>query len=160
MKIINSKQFRILIGLFIIGVLLGIITFIISSDKTSDIISYFDLLENNKVNYVSTLINSLIYNNKYTFFIWISGFIFPLVVIIPFLIIFKGISVSFTISSIIYTFKLKGVLLALILLLPCIIINTLIFILLSYYSLNYGYKTYNVFKTNKLINIKHYFKLL
>ena len=158
MKIINSKAFRILVGLFIIGILLGIITFIMSNDKTNDIINYFDLIKNNKFNYINNLFNNIYYNNKTIFLIWICGFIFPLVIIIPFLVIFKGISISFTISSIIYSFKLKGVLLSLILLFPCTIINILVIILISYYYFNYCNKTYNIFKSNKSINIKNYFK--
>ena len=103
MKIIKSRLFKILVILFIFGFILGIISFYISK-YNSFIIDYFNMIENNNYNHFEYLISTLISNYKYAFIIWIFGIIFFLSVITPFIIIFRGISVGFTIFSIILTF--------------------------------------------------------
>ena len=74
MKIINSKIFKILVVTLVIGFIIGIISFIFM-DKSS-------------------LQSSII---------WISGIIFFCSLVIPLIIIYRGISLSLTISTIIYT---------------------------------------------------------
>ena len=158
MKIINSKIFKLLVALFILGIILGIISFIILDKSNSNIINYFNLIKNGSFNYEIGLLNSIKYNFKYEFIIWICGFLTIFVFIIPLLVIFRGISACFTLITIIYTFKLKGFLLCLILLLPCMLLNEGIFLITSYYSLNFSFRTINVIKNNKLINVKNYSK--
>lgn len=157
MKIIKSRLFKILIVLFIFGFCLGIISSFISKDNSS-IINYFTTLENEKYNYLNGLILSFFYNLKYSFIIWILGIIFCLSFITPIIIIFRGISVGFTIFSIIIEFKIKGFILSLIMLFPVMIINELVFLLLSYYSIRFSIKCFNSFKNNSLINIKTFTK--
>ena len=157
MKIIKSRIFKILVSLFIIGFFLGIISNIILDDNNT-IINYFSLIENNNFNHFSSLISSITSNYKYAIILWTSGIIFFLSFIVPILIIFRGISVGFTIFSIICSFKIKGVLYSLILLFPSIIINEFIFILLGYYACNFSIKCFNAIKNNKLINIKSFTK--
>jgi len=157
MKIIKSRIFKILIALFIVGFFLGIISNLLMNDNNS-IINYFSLIEQNKFNYFSSLINSIFTNYKYALIIWISGIVFFLSFIIPFIIVFRGISVGFTICGIICSFKLKGLLYALIFLIPSILINELVYLFLSYYSINFSLKVFNAIKNNKLINIKSFSK--
>ena len=157
MKIIKSRLFKILIALFIFGFCLGIISSFISKDNSS-IINYFNTLENEKINYFNSFITSFSYNLKYSFIIWIVGIIFCLSFITPIIIIFRGISVGFTVFSIIIELKLKGFIIALIMLFPMILINEIVFILLGYYSIRFSIKCFNSFKNNSLINIKSFSK--
>ena len=157
MKIFNSRLFKVLIVLFIFGFLLGIVSFIVIKDN-SGIINYFESLKNNDYISFSSFISLLISNYKYAFIIWILGILFFLSIITPFIIIFRGILVGFTISSIIYSFHIKGLLYAFIMLFPCTIINELVFILLSFYSINFSFKLFNIFKNNKFINIRSFTK--
>lgn len=159
MKIINSKIFKILVVTLVIGFIIGIISFIFM-DKTSlqsSIINYINLIKNDSYNYSNGLISSIISNIKYSSIIWISGIIFFCSLIIPLIIIYRGISLSLTISTIIYTYKLKGMLYALIIVFPTIL-NEIIFLFLSYYSINFSIKCYNTIKNNKDINLRLFIK--
>lgn len=166
MKIIKSRIFKVLILLFILGLLFGVISFIFM-DKTSlenYTLNYVDLISKNNFDYIKGLINTLISNYKYLSILWIFGVIFFLFPLVPLIIIYRGISIGLMISSIIYSFKLKGFLYALIILFPAKIINELIYIIMSYYSISFSLKIYNAIKTNKSINItsfsKNYFYIL
>ncbi len=158
MKIIKSRIFKILIIALIVGFVLGIISFMMvdKDNITNNITNYINLIKTGKFNYSVGLIKSLYNNFKYSFLIWIFGilFIFSLFSII--IIAFKGISLGFMISSIIYTFGTKGLILALILCLNNII-NILILVLLSYYSISFAIKSFNTFRNNRLINYKTFF---
>lgn len=159
MKIINSKIFKILVVTLVIGFIIGIISFIFmdKSSLQSSIINYINLIKNDNYNYSNGLILSIIFNIKYSSIIWISGIIFFCSLVIPLIIIYRGISLSLTISTIIYTYKLKGVLYALIIVFPTIL-NELIFLFLSYYSINFSIKCFNTIKNNKDINLRSFIK--
>ena len=159
MKIINSKIFKILVVTLVIGFIIGIISFIFmdKSSLQSSIINYINLIKNDNYNYSNGLISSIISNIKYSSIIWISGIIFFCSLIIPLIIIYRGISLSLTISTIIYTYKLKGTLYALIIVFPTIL-NEIIFLFLSYYSINFSIKCYNTIKNNKDINLRSFIK--
>lgn len=159
MKIINSKIFKILVVTLVIGFIIGIISFIFmdKSSLQSSIINYINLINNDNYNYSNGLISSIISNIKYSSIIWISGIIFFCSLIIPLIIIYRGISLSLTISTIIYTYKLKGTLYALIIVFPTML-NEIIFLFLSYYSINFSIKCYNTIKNNKDINLRLFIK--
>lgn len=159
MKIINSKIFKILVVTLVIGFVIGIISFIFmdKSSLQSSIINYINLIKNDNYNYTNGLILSIISNIKYSSIIWISGIIFFCSLVIPLIIIYRGISLSLTISAIIYTYKLKGTLYALIIVFPTIL-NEIIFIFLSYYSINFSIKCFNTIKNNKDINLRSFIK--
>ena len=159
MKIINSKIFKILVVTLVIGFVIGIISFIFmdKSSLQSSIINYINLIKNDNYNYSNGLILSIISNIKYSSIIWISGIIFFCSLVIPLIIIYRGISLSLTISTIIYTYKLKGVLYALIIVFPTKL-NELIFLFLSYYSINFSIKCFNTIKNNKDINLRSFIK--
>lgn len=159
MKIINSKIFKILVVTLVIGFVIGIISFIFmdKSSLQSSIINYINLIKNDNYNYTNGLILSIISNIKYSSIIWISGIIFFCSLVIPLIIIYRGISLSLTISTIIYTYKLKGVLYALIIVFPTIL-NEIIFLFLSYYSINFSIKCFNTIKNNKDINLRSFIK--
>ena len=158
MKILKSRVFKSLVFVFILVILLGVISYFVFGIKESNIINYFESIKNEKFNYSLGLLNSIKYNYKYLLFIWIFGIIFIFSIFIPFIELFRGYSVGFTISLIIYTYNIKGLLLSLILLFPCVIINELIYLLESYFSINFGIKTYKAFKYNKSITLKYYIK--
>ena len=159
MKIINSKIFKILVVTLVIGFVIGIISFIFmdKSSLQSSIINYINLIKNDNYNYTNGLVLSIISNIKYSSIIWISGIIFFCSLVIPLIIIYRGISLSLTISTIIYTYKLKGALYALIIVFPTIL-NEIIFLFLSYYSINFSIKCFNTIKNNKDINLRSFIK--
>lgn len=158
MKIIKSRIFKALTLIVMIGILLGIISFIITNKKEikSDLINYITLIKNGKFNYTNSLITSLFNNFKYSFLLWIFGIIFIFSFISILLIVYKGISLGFMLSGIIYTFKVKGLLYGLILSIPCIL-NIFIYIVLAYYSINFSIKSLNAFRNNRQINYKSFY---
>lgn len=159
MKIIKSKIFKILVVSLVIGFIIGIISFIFIDKKElgSSIINYINLIKNNDFNHTSGLIVSIISNLKYSCIIWISGIIFFCSLVIPLIIIYRGVSLSLTICTIIYAYKLKGLLYALIIVFPTIL-NEAILLFLSYYSINFSIKCFNTIKNNKDINLRLFIK--
>ncbi|MBR4178409.1 MAG: stage II sporulation protein M [Bacilli bacterium] len=156
MKIIKSRLFKALVILLIVGFILGIISYFILDNSNDSIINYFSLLKESKLNYSNSLLISLIQNYKYSIIIWILGIIFMFSFIIPFIILYRGISLGLTLFSIIVIFKTKGLLISFILLFPTVLLNELIFLLLSYYAINFSLKVYRSIKNNKMINIKSF----
>lgn len=157
MKIIKSKLFKTLFFIFLFGIVCGIVSYIfLPKDVVNDNISnYIKLISSDDYNYFHGFIMNLFSDFKCYSFIWILGIVFICSIFIPFILIFKGISIGFSISTIIYTFKIKGILYSLILMFPNIL-KCILFILLSYYSISFSYKCYNAFKDNSSINIRKF----
>lgn len=163
MKIIKTKLFKSLLVSFIIGIIIGLICFILlsSNDKISlsnDLTNYINLIQEGNFKYLSSLIKSFINNYKYLVLIWIFGIVFFCSLLIPFIIVYRGILLGFTISSIIYVFHIKGILYTLIMLIPSSIIIEFILILISYYSITFATKSFNAIKKDKTINLRHFIK--
>ena len=159
MNIIKSKIFRLLILFYLIGIVFGIVSVFIGDVDVLDksVINYFDLFKGD-FNYIDGLINSFCFSLKNSFFIFICGLFIIGIVIIPLFIIFKGISNSLVIISIIKCFHMKGLVLGFILMLFSILIKDFIYLILSYYGFNISVKEIKVLKNNKLINFKEFYK--
>mgnify|MGYP002625703464 FL=1 len=138
MKIIKSKLFKTLFFIFLFGIVCGIISYIFMNKDSvnNNVVNYIKLISGNDYNYLNGFIMNLYNDFKFYSLIWIFGIIFICSIFIPILIIFKGISIGFSISTIIYTFKIKGILYSVILMLPNIL-KCIIFILLSYSSISF-----------------------
>ncbi len=158
MKIFKSNIFKVLVISLILGIILGVISFILLDKKVinNDLNNYINLIKIGNFDYLSRLVTSISSNLSFSFFIWIFGIIFILSFINIILLIYKGISFGFMISSIFYTFKFKGVILSLILSLNNIL-NMLVYIMLCYYSINFAIKCFNAFRYNKLVNFKSFY---
>ncbi len=158
MKILRSRIITLLMIAFLVGFVLGIISFIITNKKeiSSETINYINLIKNGKFNYLISLYYSIKSNIKISFIIWIFGILFIFSILNVFIIAYRGISLGFMISTIIYTFKLKGAVIGLILLVNNAL-NICIFILLSYFSINFSIKSFNAYRNNRSINYKDFF---
>lgn len=162
MKILKSRVFKCLLILFSIGLLLGIISFFIMSKSDKELISnnlieYINNINNGNITYLKGITTSIISSIKELSIIWASGIIFIFIIIIPLYVIFKGIIASFTICNIINTFNIKGLLYSVIMALPALI-NILILLVLSYFSIQFSIKCYKTIKHNKFINLKSFIK--
>lgn len=163
MKIIKTKLFKSLLVSFFIGIFIGIICFILlsSNEKISlsdDLTNYTNLIQEGNFEYFPSLIKSFISSYKYLVLIWIFGIVFFCSLLIPFIIVYRGILLGFTISSIIHVFHIKGILYSLIMLIPSTIIIEFILILISYYSITFATKSFNAIKKDKTINLRHFIK--
>jgi len=126
-----------LILVIIISFVFGLffITILESSDKTlvtEHITTYFDNIKSSKI--VPSLYNNAMNNSVSIILFWILGFSvigLPMIVILLF---YKGFTLSFTITSLIYNFKVDGILLSFIYIFPHLILNLLFYFILSFYS--------------------------
>lgn len=126
-----------LIIVLLISLVFGIffITILTTEDKTlltSHINTYFDTIKSGSTSF--NLYNNLINNNIGIFILWILGFSvigLPLIIAILF---YKGFSLSFTITSLIYNFKIDGIFFSFIYVFPHLILNLLFYFIVTYYA--------------------------
>ena len=136
----DKKIMTFLNVIAIIGIIAGSIFMIVLSKNDKETVlnsikDFFNKLINNKFNFVGTLKNTVISNFLFSLIIWVIGISVIGVLIVIFIIFYKSFTLGFTISSIIYTYSIKGTLLALIYVFPHMIINLLVLLYLSSYSI-------------------------
>ena len=162
----KRKLFSILLFIFISSFILGtFFIFFISDDNKvlvkDGITLYFNGLSN--LNYTDNFIVGLINNIGIALIIWLLGIsIFGCFII--FIIYFiKCFVVSFSFSSIIYVYGLKGIILSIIYSI-CYFINLGILFILSYYGVSFSILLFKYFFKNKdynrIVIVKRYFKVL
>ena len=162
----KRKLFSILLFVFLISFILGCFFIFFISDDNKVIVKdgielYFNGLSN--LNYTENFIVSLINNIGIALIIWLLGIsIFGCFII--FIIYFiKSFVVSFSFSSIIYVYGLKGIILSIIYSI-CYFINLGILFILSYYGVSFSILLFKYFFKNKdynrIIIVKRYFKVL
>jgi len=164
-KLINNIKFDKKYVLFsIIIIMLGIITgafFIVilnTADKNTIIEYITSYIENiNNIDNINILKNTLITNYICIFILIIIGyscFLFPVNILILF---YKAFIIGFTISSFILTFKLKGIFLSIIYIVPHLIVNILIFALITSFTLRLSISMIKYIIKKKDVNIRLYF---
>ncbi len=153
----QKKIYILLIGLAILATISGIIfIFLVSEDNLvlikENLIEFFSDVENK--NRVMGFGNAVINNLVYILAIWLLGISVigvPLVIII---MLFKFFVFGFSISSIIYTFKWKGILTAIVHLLPHQVLFLISLILVTFYSISFSVKLFSYLFFRKSINFK------
>lgn len=146
-----------LIVVVVISILFGLffITLLSASDKsllTSNINNHFDLINNGK--YTINLLKNIINNNILSLIIWILGFSIIGIPIIIFILFYKGFILSFSITSLIYNFKVDGIFFSFIYVFPHSILNLIIYFILSYYSFKLSIKIIDSLINKKIFNFK------
>lgn len=165
----NIKRNKLLIKLFIttfIFILLGIFYIAILKKSNKLLVKenldlFFSSLK--KLNYTKAFISCFSSNLIFTTLIWIFGIsIIGIPIILLFLII-KSFILGFNISSLIYFYKWKGILAALIYSIP-LVINILVIIVLSYYGITFSKNLNKLLFFKKEIRFKNimrkYLKIL
>lgn len=165
----NIKKNKLLIKLLIttsIFILLGIFYIAILGKSNKLLVKenldlFFSSLK--KLNYTKAFISCLSSNLVFTTLIWIFGIsIIGIPIILLFLII-KSFILGFNMSSLIYFYKWKGIIAALIYSIP-LIINILVMILLSYYGIIFSKNLNKLLFLKKEIRFKNimrkYLKIL
>ena len=149
-KNIYYSLIAVLIISFVFGLLF--ITILKDSDKSlliNQISNYFESIKNGQK---LDLLNVLFKNNGILLLIWILGFSIIGIPILICILFYKGFTLSFTVTSLIYTFKVDGILLSFIYIFPHLILNILFYFILTYYSfklsLEFIYLLFNKKKFN------------
>lgn len=167
-KMMNkNKLFTILLILVIITIIIGIfyLTIIDNESKLLIINNIKNYFKNIKTipNTNDIIFKTIFSNLSLIIIIWLLGISILGLPIIIILFLFKIFQTTFTFTSIIYTYKYKGIILSLIYIIPHII-NIFILLILTYYALNFGIMIYKIiFKKkeyNKNIIVNRYIKIL
>lgn len=167
-KIKTRKILSIMTIITIISLILGTLFIsILSKDNkeliTSNVIDFFTAIKSNNLNYNQILVKSLTNNLLLNIIIWLLGISIIGIPIVIVLLFIKSFILSFTFTSIIYTYKYKGIISAIIYVIPHII-NLLLSFVLIYYSITFSKSLFNYLFKKKECNrkelVNRYLKLL
>lgn len=134
------------------------ITILSSTDKVTlkeYITNFFTSIKQGKI---FSLYKTLINNNLgilITAILAFSVVLFPLVIVIIF---YKGFTLAFTITSLIYTFKIKGIILAIVYVFPSLIFNLVFYFIMCYYSFKLSLILFNKVINKDATNINKFLK--
>ncbi len=161
-----KEQKRIYLAIIIlmgIGFILGI-TFSIIIPKTDHTLvteslnTFFSDIQKNNINYTLALTNSLIGNISLIILIWLLGISIIGIPIICFILLLKAFILGFSISSIIYTYHIPGILKAFSYIFPHQLIALFLLIFLGFYAVYFSKKLFNFLFLKKEINLKYSMK--
>ena len=166
----QKKFYMFLITLMLIGFISGIVFIFFTSNEskvniTKKVIDFFDTVKaSTGINYGKSLINTLLTNLLYVLLIWILGISLIGFPIIIGLLFFKSFILGLSISSIITSYGLKGILGAFLYIFPHGIILIILYLLLGFYSLSFCYKLFSHLFLKRTINFNYgmnrYLKIL
>lgn len=155
---VDKKTVIFLIIICIIGIVTGSIFMTILSTNDKDIvIESLDnfIALNGQINTKISLTNNLNINLLYCIIIWLLGISVIGLPIVIFILFMKSFLLSFTISSFIYKYKTKGLLLGIIYNLPHQVINLIIYLYLGVYSIKLSSFILKAIVYKKNINFKN-----
>lgn len=155
----NKKTILFLGIFFLIGLIAGslFITVLNTSDKAlvkQYLEKFITSLEQNKLDYVSSLTGAITTNLFYVIVIWLLGISVIGLPIILFLYFAKAFILGFSISSILYYYELKGILFAFCYIFPHHILNILLFTFLVLYSMSLSIKISKTLLAKKSLDFK------
>ena len=155
----QKRKYMFLAFLIIVGIIIGgIFTFLLSnSDK--DIIKvsldhFFEKVKTDELDYFYAFLNSLQNQILPVLLIWILGISIIGVPIILFFTFFKGFLLGFSFSSILVTYKTKGILKACFYVFPHQVFGLFLTLFLCFYALSFSSKLGNVLFLKKDISLK------
>lgn len=157
--IINHKMFLFLFVLFMVGLTFGSLFVTILKETDQNIIkaslnTFFTSISKNTLNVETTLISSLITGITYILFVWLLGISIIGLPIVLILYFSKAFTLGFSIGSILFYYKGKGILLALAYIFPHHILNFFIYTILSIYSLSLSLKIIDALMHKKKLDFR------
>ena len=167
-KILKRKLLSLMFFIVLISLIFSFIFINILSNDNKDIIrisvnNFMNSIYTNKIIYKDIFFKGFTTNLILYLFIWFLGIS---IIGIPILLIILFISTfitSFTFFSIIYTFKVYGILLGSIYIIPHLL-NFFFYFILIYYSLSFSKTLFNYFfrkkECNRIVLVRRYVKLL
>ncbi len=166
-KLLNTIRFDKKYVLFcmvlvIIGIISGSLFIVIlnSTDKSlviEYITNFIDNIKNSSFNYIDTFKNTILINYIIIVIITILGFTYILAPINILILFYKAFIIGFSMSSFILTLKIKGLLLSIVYIFPHLILNILIFSILTAFTLKLSITMTTSIIKKKEVNMRHYF---
>lgn len=159
----QKKKYLFLSVMILVGMISGIIFifFISKGDKSlvkQELEIFFTNIHTKKLNYISSLINSISTNLIYLFGIWLLGISIIGIPIVLFLLFLKGFILGFSISSIIYNYGIKGFLISIGYIFPHHILLLVMLLLMGFYAINFSARLFKVLFLKETINLSQVFK--
>lgn len=160
MKKVHMPKNKLLVKLLfisVISILLGIFYMAIISKQNKESVEeslklFFQSI--NKLNYQKAIVNCLSSNIFYLLAIWLLGISIIGIPFILLILILKSFILGFSISSILYFYKLKGILIALIYIIP-LVLNLLTILFLGYYAIIFSKNLIRLLFLKKEIRFKN-----
>lgn len=146
-----------------LGLISGAIFLVLISqnDKTSvinQITNFMNNINNNNIDSVQALKNSVFTNFTYVLLIWILGMSIIGILFNIFFIYIKGFVLGFSISSLIYVYGVKGILASFIYTFPHQLLNIFVVVILGIYSIMFTNNLYKQIIGNKTGGFKYFIK--
>lgn len=160
MKKVHMPKNKLLVKLLfisVISILLGIFYMAIISKQNKESVEeslklFFQSI--NKLNYQKAIVNCFSSNIFYLLAIWLLGISIIGIPFILLILILKSFILGFSISSILYFYKLKGILIALIYIIP-LVLNLLTILFLGYYAIIFSKNLIRLLFLKKEIRFKN-----
>ncbi len=155
----NKNLFLFLIVLVLVGVGAGALFSLILSDGDKKLVTDYlnDFITNiskSNFNFNVSFFNTVIFTLGFALIIWLFGIsIIGILFVLPFLFI-KSFVLGFSIGSILINFKFKGILLSLAYVVPHHVVNIMVYILISAYSIMISYRLFNSMREKKNFDFK------
>ena len=167
-KLKTKKLFILVFAITLLCFIAGMLLISMLSKSNKELIinslnNFYTSLKENKISSTNLLYKTMTSNLILNIIIWVLGISIIGIPIVIFILGFKSLSLGFTISSLIYTYKFNGLLKAIIYLIPNIINIFIVFILVYYYisfSINLFNYLFRKIEFNKRVIVKRYLKLL
>lgn len=139
----NTRTNIIAFSIFIIGIITGSIFIMVinTNDKSlvvEHITKFFSNVNSSDYSYLDSLKNMLSLNYFYVIVIWILGLSILGILVNIFLTYLKGFIIGFTTSSLIITYGFKSILAVILYIIPHTLINSLVIIVLTIYSITFS----------------------
>ena len=160
-NIISNKRMIIFFSiLIIIGIVTGSLFSVTISSNDKSLVSnylenFFLSIKNGNINYYETLLNALITNSIFIVIIWLLGFSVIGLPMTLFMYFSKSFSLGFSISSLIMSYKFKGIFYSFFYIIPCQVLYFLAFSILMIYSVTLSLKLFSAIIKKKSIDFKH-----
>lgn len=167
-KLKTKKVFIIIFIVTLLAFIIGILLVSIESKDNKELITtslttFFNNIKENKLNTQTLLYKSITNNLIINIIVWLLGISIIGLPIVLIILGFKSLTIGFTISSILYTYKLNGLIKVIIYIIPNII-NLFVLFVLTYYSISFSLMLFNYLfrkkEYNKKLIVNRYLKLL
>ena len=152
-----------LIVVVIISLLFGtlFITILKEADKkliVSEITNFFDTV--NSKNYVlsSNLLPNLVNNDVFLLIIFLLGLSIVGLPFIVCMLFYKGFTLAFTVTTLIYNFKFEGILFSFLYIFPHLILNLILYSIMCLYAFNLSIKIFKNILNKEDFKIKDQLK--
>lgn len=145
--------------LSIVGLVFGALFNVLINEEDKKLVveqisEYMNNVVNNRLNYLESFKNATISNIFYYGIIWILGISIIGVLVVIVMLFLKNFVIGFSIGSFILTYKAKGIVLSFIYIFPHYVINVILLVYLTVFSIMFSLKLIGSIMTKNSINFR------